>query len=151
MIGIQHGFIFRHWLNYLHEPDEMWLSEDNPADRGFPLPDATLVFDGYTAAHLKRAGRFPDGTVKVTGSPALDRLAAAVARLTPTDLAAVRADAGARPDQHVVLVVTKFTEVRHVFPGLVRAVATLPVGPRRGEVSPVGDAGNIQRCRRRDS
>ena len=21
--GLQHGFIYRHWLNYLHEPDEM--------------------------------------------------------------------------------------------------------------------------------
>ena len=126
VVGIQHGFIYRHWLNYLHEPDEMRLSEDNPADRGFPLPDVTLVFDGYTAAHLECAGRFPDTTVKVTGSPALDRLAAAVARLTPDDLAAVRADAGARPDQQVVLVVTKFTEVGSVFPALVRAVATLP-------------------------
>lgn len=126
VIGIQHGFIYRHWLNYLHEPDEMRPSEGNPADRGFPLPDVTLVFDGYAAAHLKRAGRFPDTAVKVTGSPALDELAAAVARLTPDDLAAVRADAGARPDQHIVLVVTKFTEVSSVFPGLVRAIATLP-------------------------
>ena len=22
-IGLQHGFIYRHWLNYRHEPDEM--------------------------------------------------------------------------------------------------------------------------------
>ena len=22
-VGLQHGFIYRHWLNYLHEPDEM--------------------------------------------------------------------------------------------------------------------------------
>ena len=126
VIGIQHGFIYRHWLNYLHEPDEMRPSEGNPADRGFPLPDVTLVFDGYAAAHLTQAGRFPDGTVRVTGSPALDRLAAAVARLTPDDIAAVRADAGARPDQHIVLVVTKFTEIGSVFPGLARAVAMLP-------------------------
>ena len=34
-VGLQHGFIYRHWLNYLHEPDEMQSSGD---DRGFPLP-----------------------------------------------------------------------------------------------------------------
>ncbi len=43
MVGLQHGFIYRHWLNYLHEPDEMAPSPGNAADAGFPSPDLTLV------------------------------------------------------------------------------------------------------------
>jgi hypothetical protein len=58
-VGIQHGFIYRHWLNYLHEPDEMRSSPGNPEDVGFPRPDCTIVFDGFAAEHLEREGRFP--------------------------------------------------------------------------------------------
>ena len=36
-VGLQHGFIYRHWLNYLHEPDEMAAAGD---DAGVPAPDA---------------------------------------------------------------------------------------------------------------
>ena len=25
-VGLQHGFIYRHWLNYLHDADEMTAS-----------------------------------------------------------------------------------------------------------------------------
>ena len=35
--AMQHGLIYRHWLNYLHEPDEMQPSAANPADRGLPV------------------------------------------------------------------------------------------------------------------
>ena len=34
--GLQHGFIYRHWLNYLHEPDEMTRDPAQAADGGFP-------------------------------------------------------------------------------------------------------------------
>ena len=52
-IGLQHGFIYRHWLNYLHEPDEMEPDPERPDDRGFPHPTLTLLFDGYAADHLE--------------------------------------------------------------------------------------------------
>jgi hypothetical protein len=78
-VGLQHGFIYRHWLNYRHEPDEMQPSPGNATDRGFPRPDLTLVYDGYAAQHLISAGNFPAEAVRVTGSPALDALASAVA------------------------------------------------------------------------
>ena len=35
VIALQHGFIYRHWLNYRHEADEMIASPANSADRGF--------------------------------------------------------------------------------------------------------------------
>ena len=37
-VGLQHGFIYRHWLNYLHAEDEMAPSPGNRHDRGFPRP-----------------------------------------------------------------------------------------------------------------
>jgi hypothetical protein len=40
--GLQHGFIYRHWLNYLHEPDEMRPDPLHHADLGFPHPTLTL-------------------------------------------------------------------------------------------------------------
>ena len=55
-IGIQHGFIYRHWLNYLHAPDEMQACGE---DMGFPIPERTLVYDRYAADHLATAGGFP--------------------------------------------------------------------------------------------
>ena len=57
--GLQHGFIHRHWLNYLHEPDEMAADPDHPADAGFPHPSVTLLFDAYAARHLSQEGHFP--------------------------------------------------------------------------------------------
>ena len=39
-VGLQHGFIYRHWLNYLHEPDEMAPAPGNPVGPGLPVPDA---------------------------------------------------------------------------------------------------------------
>ena len=126
VIGLQHGFIYRHWLNYLHEPDEMRPSGSNPADRGFPLPDLTLVFDGHAAAHLAGAGHFPSRAVRITGSPQRDALVAAVARLTPEDIAATRRIIRARPDQPVVLIATKFSQVEPVLAALVKAIASMP-------------------------
>jgi hypothetical protein len=64
-VGLQHGFIYRHWLNYLHEPDEMTAAG---ADRGCPIPDRTLVFDRYAESHLRSAGHFPDRALQVAGN-----------------------------------------------------------------------------------
>src|SRR5262249_18040050 len=172
-VGLQHGFIYRHWLNYLHEPDEMQPSPNNAADRGFPRPDLTLVYDGYAADHLTTAGHFPDNAVRITGSPALDALVANVARVdeaermkireqlatsidartgeptarrlaaarpttraqTPASLPGPRsAAAGSEPGsptrsalawEHLIVLVTKFTQVRDALPALLQAVSTL--------------------------
>ena len=140
-VGVQHGFIYRHWLNYRHQADEMQPSAANVADRGFPLPTRTLVYDGYAARHLVEAGHFPEQAVCVTGSPALDALVTAVSRIDGTERARIRAQlfppiATVPPTldnqqsqqpggAHVIVLVTKFTQVREVLPDLLRAVSTL--------------------------
>jgi len=124
-VGLQHGFIYRHWLNYLHEPDEMAPDVDQPEDRGFPAPTLTLVFDEYAAQHLTRHGRFRGGSVAVTGSPRLDALANDVARVTPAEIDQARAMAGAGTGP-LVLVATKHREARGVLGALLDAAATLP-------------------------
>lgn len=123
--GLQHGFIYRHWLNYLHEPDEMTADPEAASDAGFPRPDLTLLFDDYARQHLAGPGRFPDATLVVTGSPRLDALVAADRALTPADVEAARRDAAAAPGP-LVLVVTKAREARHALPGLLDAAAALP-------------------------
>jgi hypothetical protein len=121
VIGLQHGFIYRHWLNYLHEPDEM--APAGAHDSGFPRPDVTLVFDEHAAAHLRSAGRFPCDAVEVTGSPRLDALVASVERLGRDDIAAARAAAGVGPGEHLVLLASKFTQVRTMLGALVHAIS----------------------------
>jgi hypothetical protein len=123
-VGLQHGFIYRHWLNYLHEPDEMVPDVDQPEDQGFPAPTLTLVFDEYAAQHLTRDGRFKDGSVAVAGSPRLDALARDVARVTPADIEQARKVAGAGTGP-LVLVVTKHREARRVLGPLLDAATTL--------------------------
>ena len=57
--GLQHGFIYRHWLNYLHEPDEMRPDPENPADAGFPAPDADAALRRLRARSISNsAGSF---------------------------------------------------------------------------------------------
>jgi hypothetical protein len=126
LAGVQHGFIYRHWLNYRHEPDEMGPDAANPADRGFPLPALTLVFDRFAAAHLEQAGRFPADRVRIVGSPARDDLVRAAAAMTPDARAEARRTAGARDDQHLVLVATKYAEAARVLPFLMEAAGMLP-------------------------
>jgi hypothetical protein len=126
LAGLQHGFIYRHWLNYLHEADEMGPSAPGSPDAGFPLPTATLLFDEYAARHLREAGRFPAPALPVTGSPRLDQLAAAFRDLDAGAVAAARAAAGAEGGRALVLLVTKNAEARHVLPPLLDAVRQLP-------------------------
>jgi hypothetical protein len=125
-VGLQHGFIYRHWLNYLHEPDEMTADTDGAGDRGFPRPDLTLLFDGYVARHLGDAGRFPESSLRVTGSPRLDALLAVARSLSAATIAEARRAAGAGDAQALVLFVAKYREARHVLPPLVSAVAGMP-------------------------
>jgi hypothetical protein len=121
-VGIQHGFIYRHWLNYLHEPDEI---QTQSADGGFPLPDRTLVFDRYAADHLETQAHFPTSAVRVTGSVRLDELADRITRLR-RDGRPVRHELGVGDDQKLVVLAAKFSEIRHELRALFDAVAARP-------------------------
>jgi hypothetical protein len=123
--GLQHGFIYRHWLNYLHEPDEMTADPGHLVDRGFPRPSLTLLFDDYAARHLATAGRFPRETLEVTGSPRLDSLVQQAASLAPEEIDRVRAAAGAG-SKMLILVATKQREAQRALASLVEAAARFP-------------------------
>ncbi len=122
--GLQHGFIYGSWLNYLHEDDEMRSDPTNPADAGFPRPDQTVVFDEYARAHLERQGRFPAESLVVSGSPRLDALVRGVNALSTAEIAAARQAAGG--DRDLVLFVGKFSQARHVLGPLAEAIGRMP-------------------------
>lgn len=117
--GLQHGFIYRHWLNYRHEPDEM--DPVNRRDRGYPAPTVTLLFDGYAERHLRSSGSFPPERLRVTGSPRLDAVMAQLAALTPEQIAAAKRETGAKADDVVVLVAAKEREARGALPAFLAA------------------------------
>jgi hypothetical protein len=118
-VGLQHGFIYRHWLNYLHEPDEM---QDDGVDRGFPRPDRTLVYDGYAAEHLTMRGHFPPAAVIVTGSSRLEDLATRLRdRRSRRD--EIRQRYGVTPVQRVALLVSKFSEIHEELAAVLHAVS----------------------------
>ena len=120
--GLQHGFIYRHWLNYLHEPDEMQPEPSAPADAGYPRPSVTLLYDAQALQHLIHAGHFPAESLQVTGSPRLDELMKIARRLTTEDLEQARSAAGAGPTEALVLVATKWKEAQVVLPPVLRAL-----------------------------
>ncbi len=117
--AIQHGFIYRHWLNYQHEPDEMRPLD---GDGGFPRPDRTLVYDRYAAEQLVAAGRFPADSVAVTGSARLENLAARLAALRAIR-PELRRKYGAEPERPFAVLAAKFSEIRAELPPLVEAVS----------------------------
>jgi UDP-N-acetylglucosamine 2-epimerase len=102
----------------------MTADDDARADLGFPSPTLTLLFDAYAASHLTDHGRFPPGSLAVTGSPRLDALSADVARLTPSEIEQARATAGAA-GRTLVLVTTKHREARPLLGTLLDAAASL--------------------------
>jgi hypothetical protein len=124
--GLQHGFIYHSWLNYLHEADEMRPDPGNAADAGFPRPVKTLVFDDYARRHLERHGQFPAASLTVTGSPRLDALVRAAAALSPDDITATLDATGAGRSRALVLFVAKYRQARHVLAALADAVADMP-------------------------
>jgi len=126
VVGLQHGFIYRHWLNYLHEPDEMAPSRNNPADGGFPRPDLTLLYDQFAARHLIEAGHFPPDGLSVSGSPKLDAFVEAARSMDEGARQALRESVGAKPDQQLAVVATKYSQIAPVFGALVEAVAAMP-------------------------
>ena len=126
LAAMQHGFIYRHWLNYRHEPDEAQPDPRNTADRGFPFPETTLLFDDRTAGYLVSAGRFPASALEVTGSPRLDDVHAAMAALSREDVDRARRDAGAGIGARLLLFAAKEREARRALPGLLGAVRAMP-------------------------
>jgi len=126
LAGLQHGFIYRHWLNYRHEPDEMSRDPQHAEDAGFPYPAATLLFDAQAAHHLTTAGRFPADAIAVTGSARLDELLAQVRTLTADAIEAVKRDSGALDGRVLVLFAGKEREARRFMPALVEAVRSMP-------------------------
>jgi hypothetical protein len=125
-VGLQHGFIYGSWLNYLHEDDEMQADAVNPSDSGFPAPVRTLVFDDYARSHLERGGRFSPESLVVTGSPRLDALVQTVAQITPNEIASAREISGADGSRDLVLFVAKYSQARHALVALVDAVSRMP-------------------------
>lgn len=140
-VGIQHGFIYRHWLNYLHETDEMAPAGD---DAGFPRPDRTLLYDDYAADHLARAGHLPASGLMVTGSARLEALAQKLAALRDRR-ETIRARLGAAPQMGLALLTSKASEIRDELPALVGAVSgidtlRLVIKPHPAETPKVYDA-----------
>ncbi len=123
--GVQHGYIYRRWLNYLHEPDEMQPSATMPLDVGFPRPDLTVVFDKVAAQHLEIAGAFARSALAVTGSPGLDRLAARLASVDVAGRARARESLGLREDDRAALLVSKRAQLGRWLPLLASAIDTL--------------------------
>ncbi len=126
VVGVQHGFIYRHWLHYLHGADEMAPSRRNEDDAGFPRPDLTLLYDGYAARWLKEKGHFPPTAIRVTGSPELDALTMQASAVTDRDLQVLRAAIDLPAKKDVILIVSKFTEIQPVLANLVEAIRGLP-------------------------
>jgi UDP-N-acetylglucosamine 2-epimerase len=122
-IGIQHGFIYRHWLNYRHEADEMRATGE---DRGFPAPDRTLLFDEQASTHLQSAGHFAASQLAITGNARLDELAARVNQIGADERAATRQSLGAQKDHKLVVLAAKRSELGHALDALVAAVAASP-------------------------
>lgn len=121
-VGLQHGFIYRHWLNYQHEPDEMRPEADQP---GFPHPTRTLVFDRLAASALETRGHFPPEAIGVTGSPRLDALATRFNALGP-ERPAIREALGVADDQYLLVLAAKASEIGPWLPGLFAAIAERP-------------------------
>lgn len=122
----QHGFIYRHWLNYRHEPDEMLPSSANQADRGFPRPDLTLLFDDFAYEHLVEHGHFPPEALAVTGSPRLDAIVASAGRFDAAARRRLRDALGAAGDTRVVVVAAKHAQLGASFAALVDAARAMP-------------------------
>jgi hypothetical protein len=118
-VGIQHGFIYRHWLNYLHEPDEMRPAGD---EAGFPAPDRTLLYDHYAAEQLTSRGQFPAPSLAITGNARLEALAAEVDHRRPAR-DQIRRRLGVHNGQQLAVLAAKFTEIGAILPSLVDAAS----------------------------
>lgn len=125
LIALQHGFIYRHWLNYQHEDDEMQASPFNDGDAGYPIPALTLLHDEVAGRHLRETARVPSSALRVVGSVRLDALVRSARALDADGRARMRGRVGAGPSDALIVVASKFTQIGHVFADLVAAVRDL--------------------------
>jgi hypothetical protein len=125
-VGLQHGFIHRHWLNYRHELDEMLPDPGHTEDVGFPRPTLTLLFDDHARQHLESQGCFPPDSLEVTGSPRLDALVSSAATIAGDEIARAKAAAGCGEGRILVLLVTKHREATAVLDAIADAVRDMP-------------------------
>lgn len=124
--GLQHGFIYRHWLNYLHEPDEMTADPGNPDDDGFPRPDITVLFDEYAAQHLTTRGSFPPESLTVAGSPRLDALVRSARAVDLAEAQSAKGEARSAREGPMLLLVAKYREARRPLAEFLDAAAKFP-------------------------
>jgi UDP-N-acetylglucosamine 2-epimerase len=122
-VGIQHGFIYKHWLNYLHEPDEVAPLN---GDRGFPAPDRTLLFDAYASEHLQNSGHLPAERLVVTGSARLDDLESRVEHFRRAGRNEPRLKSDVARATKLVVLAAKFSEIRGELPRLFAAIGAQP-------------------------
>ena len=146
--GLQHGFIYRHWLNYLHEAGRDAPTR-RPDDRGFPVPDADAALRRARGAPpARRADGFPPDALSRHGQPAARRAVASRRRLaTATTSQRMRRDVGADRGR-IVLIATKEREARAVLPALIEAAAAIPDVRLVIKPHPGRDAGRLRRRRR---
>ena len=121
-VGLQHGFMYRHWLNYQHEPDELVARDE---DAGFPHPTHTLVFDRYASESLEVSGHLPAASIRITGSTRLDEL---VERFTQArgEGPGIRRELGLAEDDRLIVLAAKGTEIAPHLPALFAALRELP-------------------------
>ena len=137
-VGIQHGFIYRHWLNYRHELDEMRPAGD---DAGFPLPDRTLLYDRYAAEQLAGSGHFPASSLTITGNARLEVLAAEVDHRR-SEREQIRQRLGVHDGQRLAVLAAKFSEIGAALPAVIDAASRvqglhLAIKPHPAEVAAV--------------
>jgi hypothetical protein len=121
-VGLQHGFIYRHWLNYQHDADEM-LAQGRTA--GFPLPTRTLVFDRYAETTLEAMGHFPPESIAVTGSPRLDELVGRMGTVRD-DRSSLRRALGVGEAEHLLVLAAKASEIGPHLGALFTAITRRP-------------------------
>lgn len=119
-VAIQHGILYPKYYSYRHGADE--------AD--CPRPDRTAVFGESARKILLELGHYPPESLVVTGSPKFDDLLATAARWDREEVRR-RLDVGAA--ERLVVVASRYRGIRDThasigsaFPGLVRAVESLP-------------------------
>jgi len=119
-VAIQHGILYPKYYSYRHGADES----------DCPRPDRTAVFGESARKILLELGHYPPESLVVTGSSKFDDLLATAARWDREEVRR-RLDVGAA--ERLVVVASRYRGIRDThasigsaFPGLVRAVESLP-------------------------
>jgi glycosyltransferase involved in cell wall biosynthesis len=114
-VAIQHGILYPKYYSYRHEADEA----------GCPLPDLTALFGEAAKQFLIERGRYPPGTLVLTGSPKFDEIARTIREW---DRVSLRRRLGVAPEERLIVVASRFRgiasyqSIGSAFAALVRAV-----------------------------